>query len=147
MWFVTLPIGGPLAFIPASTWEWLVRHHLETVAVVFMMIPATLGDGSGVIARILGSRVARFAGEISYGVYLWHLPMLAIIHERLGLPLFQGQFWRYYLLCAGSATVLGTLSWFYVERPLLRRLGGRSTSGSPVTLRADTNKTAVATVP
>lgn len=146
MWFVTLPVGGPLAFVPSSAWEWLTRHHLETVAVLFMMVPATLGDGRGLTARILSSRVARFSGEISYGVYLWHLPMLAVIHERLRLPLFQGQFWKYYLLCAGSATVLGTLSWFYVERPLLRRFGGRSTAaGKSVPVREDANKTAVAT--
>ncbi len=141
LWFVTLPVGGPLTFEPSTTSEWLIRHHLETLSVVFMMVPVTLGGG-GIIGRILGGRVAKFLGDISYGVYLWHLPMLTAIHRYLGLPIFQGRFWEYYLLTAGSATVLGTLSWFYLERPLLLRLSGR-TRGT-VVARDATSTTPVA---
>jgi peptidoglycan/LPS O-acetylase OafA/YrhL len=119
-WFVTLPVGGPLGLEPSTTWQWLIRHHLETVVVFFMMVPLTLADG-GAIGKVMGHRVARFFGDISYGVYLWHLALLILIQRTLHMPLFQGHFWEYFGLTAGTATILGTLSFYFLERPLLRR--------------------------
>jgi peptidoglycan/LPS O-acetylase OafA/YrhL len=119
-WFVTLPVGGPLGLQYSTAWEWLTRHHLETVVVFFLMVPLTLGDG-GVIGKVLSHRVARYFGEISYGLYLWHLAMLVYLQRVLRIPLFQGHFWEFFALTAGSATVLGSLSYYLLERPLLRK--------------------------
>lgn len=119
-WFVTLPIGGPLATAVPTTWQHITKNLLEALIVFFMMMPMTIGRG-GLIGQILGCRVARFLGEISYGVYLWHLPMLILISDKVGLPVFQGHYPEYFLLTVASATLLGTLSWYFFERPLLRR--------------------------
>lgn len=119
-WFVTLPIAGPLGLEATSAWQHVTRNVLEGTIVFFMMVPVTLGSG-GAIGRALGSRAARFLGEITYGVYLWHLPMLLFIQRELDLPVFRGHYPEYFLLTAGSATLLGTVSWYCVERPLLRR--------------------------
>lgn len=141
-WFLTLPVGGPLGLVESTTWQWLVRHDLETVVVFFLLLPVTLSDG-GLIGRIMGSRFLKFFGDISYGLYLWHLAMLILIQRELNLPLFQGHFWEYFLLTAGSATVLGTVSYYGFERPLLRRYS-RPTflAGRAAAARDTANKTA-----
>ncbi|MGZ5272097.1 MAG: acyltransferase family protein [Ramlibacter sp.] len=61
-------------------------------------------------------RAALYLGKASYGIYLWHLPVLFFLgrHTRLE-PLAA-------LLVAAPATVgLAALTWHLVEKPLLRR--------------------------
>ena len=119
-WFLTLPLAGPIDLAVPATGEHLVKNLLQAAVVFFLMLPLTLGDG-GVIGRVLGNRVSRFLGEISYGVYLWHLPMLLFLQRVLDIPIWQGHFWKLLVLTTVSASLLGTLSWYLLERPLLRR--------------------------
>lgn len=119
-WLVSLPVGGPLDLTVPDTWQHLVKHLLEGLLVLFLMLPLTLGQ-PGLLNRLLGNPVARFAGQISYGVYLWHLPMLILIQRELRIPIFQGHFWKLLLLTAVCSTVLASASWLLFERPLLRR--------------------------
>ena len=78
-WFLTLPLAGPLDLELSTGWEWVIRHDLETMIVFFLMLPLTLGSG-GVIGKVMGSRIGKYFGDISYGVYLWHLAMLRAGH-------------------------------------------------------------------
>ena len=119
-WFLTLPLAGPIDLAVPAAGEHLVKNLLQAAVVFFLMLPLTLGDG-GVIGRVLGNRVSRFLGEISYGVYLWHLPMLLFLQRVLDIPIWQGHFWKLLVVTTVSATLLGTLSWYLLERPLLRR--------------------------
>jgi peptidoglycan/LPS O-acetylase OafA/YrhL len=57
-------------------------------------------------ARLLSDARLREVGRVSYGVYLWHLPMLHVLPWLIGLP--------------GTFVVAG-LSYEYVEKPFLRR--------------------------
>jgi len=119
-WLVTLPLAGPLNLDRPTAWQQISKNLLEGAVVFFMMLPLTVGH-SRVLGHILGNRVSRFLGQISYGVYLWHVPMLILIQREVGLPIFQGRYWEFFVLTAASSTLLGTLSWYLVERPLLRR--------------------------
>jgi len=119
-WFLTLPLAGPLDLELSTGWEWMIRHDLETMIVFFLMLPLTLATG-GVIGKVMGSRIGKYFGDISYGVYLWHLAMLVLVTRVLHLPLFQGHYIETLVLVAASATAIGTLSYYFFERPLLRR--------------------------
>ncbi len=57
------------------------------------------------LARALGHRVLRWLGKISYGLYLWHLPLFVLAGPLVGSA-----------LAIGAAV----LSYRYVEQPLLR---------------------------
>lgn len=57
------------------------------------------------LARVFGLRPLRYLGLISYGLYLWHYPLIPLFGWRLGLPL---------------AVAIAVLSWRYLEQPLLR---------------------------
>jgi peptidoglycan/LPS O-acetylase OafA/YrhL len=129
-WLLSLPLAGPLDLTEPSAWQHVTKNLLQGLVVLFLMLPLVLG-GANPIAAILGSGPARFLGRISYGVYLWHLPVLIFFQRESKIPVFQGHFAIFFLVTAASATVLGTASWFLVERPLLRRLSNSSWRGRP----------------
>ena len=119
-WLATLPIAGPRDLNIPTGWEWTTKHLLYGGSAFFLMLPVALGT-SPIVRQLLGNRVMRWFGTISYGVFLWHLPLLVAIQSGLGWQLFSGHFLALYLLTAFTATAAAAASWYVLERPVLRR--------------------------
>jgi peptidoglycan/LPS O-acetylase OafA/YrhL len=119
-WLSTLPLAGPRSLIASTTWEWTLRHYLFAAAAFFLLLPLVVGRETWP-DLLLGNRVMRWLGEVSYGVYLWHLGLLLALRRWLGYQVFTGHFAELFVLAALSATAVAGLSWHLVERPLLRR--------------------------
>ena len=97
----------------------LVAFALAAVLVVHVV---TSGRG-GSLTRGLSVRPLAALGLISYGVYLWHWPVIVYLTpERAG---FDG--WRLEAACVAAALVLAVASYHLVERPVRRgALRGRT---------------------
>ena len=63
-------------------------------------------------------------GKVSYGLYLWHFPVILIVDEQL--PDASQPVRGAAVVAATAATTL--LSWFLVERPFLNLKDGPRTS-------------------
>jgi len=85
--------------------------------IVFAGLVALADRGAGGLAgSILTLPLLLGLGRISYGVYLFHLPALALL-ARLGLATHHGVV---LFFAAGAATVaIALASWHMVERPFL----------------------------
>ena len=69
---------------------------------------------------VLGNRVARFAGDISYGVFLYHLVVLEFVMDLLDNPPFQGKVLQVLPLTVAGSVAVATLSFRFLERPLIQ---------------------------
>jgi len=118
-WLATLPIGGPRDLTLPSGWEWTIKHWLYAFAAAVLLLPLVFADG-GRIGGVLASRPLRLLGRLSYGVYLWHLGLLLAIQRGLGQHTFGGHFGELFWLTAGSATAVAAVSWYGIERRILR---------------------------
>lgn len=100
----------------------LFEHVVYAAVAAFVMLPAVLGDGTaGLPGRVLGSRWLAQVGLVSYGVFLWHHPLLAELRTRGLHEWIPGwPFLSLALLIVPIALALGALSWVLVERPALR---------------------------
>jgi peptidoglycan/LPS O-acetylase OafA/YrhL len=67
-------------------------------------------------SRVLGSRLLSGLGAISYGFYLWHVPILLFMRGHGLLPLDPV---RGTLAAFGPVLAVSTLSWFACERPVI----------------------------
>ena len=128
----TLPLAGPRSLLPATTGQAETKHLLYGVSAFFLLLPLTVGRESAA-RTVLSWAPLVWLGEISYGIYLWHLPVLILIQERLlGYPTFSGHFWQLTGLTALASILVASLSYYCLERPILRRW---SASGSAVLAR------------
>jgi peptidoglycan/LPS O-acetylase OafA/YrhL len=100
---------------------------LPTVATLAIIASGELAFSPG---RTMQVAPLRFAGRISYSLYLWHWPILVLTAAALGapLPLPVG------LLLAGGAILVATASHTFVEQPF--RYGSAGGSMSETLLRA-----------
>ena len=95
----------------------LYHGGLVALAVCTVLVLLGLAVPTTWISRVVGVAPMRWLGERSYGIYLWHMPIIA----------FMPQSWLkdYPFLAAPIAiavtVVLASLSWSYVEDPIRRR--------------------------
>jgi peptidoglycan/LPS O-acetylase OafA/YrhL len=91
-----------------------------------LLVPLQFGDGGDSISRALGTATARYLGRISYGVFLWHLPVFEAIYAVTGIDYFTGG--AVALLAVGVPVTLGlaAVSERLVERPLMDRVHART---------------------
>jgi peptidoglycan/LPS O-acetylase OafA/YrhL len=97
--------------------EYTELNLIQGVAAVLLFIPAVFGNPNvGLPNRLLGHPVLMWVGLISYGLLLWNVTIAVL----LGYPGADEGYWT--VLIAGSlATIpLATLSYYAVERPLMK---------------------------
>jgi peptidoglycan/LPS O-acetylase OafA/YrhL len=88
-------------------------------------LPAAAGFAAIVAAVAYGETRAAWAswtplvalGTISYGVYLWHLPLLLALRSVNALPL---HLLPALVVVLGTTVMVATASWFGLERPAIR---------------------------
>jgi peptidoglycan/LPS O-acetylase OafA/YrhL len=86
------------------------------------LITSIMRSPSGVVARVLAFRPFVLIGMISYGIYLWHWPVIVYTTEaRVGVSGIGLDAIRIGITLAAS-----TASFLLVERPIRRGLGGRA---------------------
>ncbi len=124
-------IGVLVAFVAADRSQFLYRGGFALFAIVAAVgvIGAFVG---GPISLILDRAPLRLIGRTSYGIYLWHWPVIVLVSEdRVG---FGGT--RLLALRLGLVAAATTASWLLVERPSLRTRRARAAVLAPMGLGA-----------
>jgi len=113
--------------------RYLARHELNTVVALALLLPAVFaGRGNGWARRILRWPALASLGTVSYGIYLYHVPVLIRMAKWWGLPRTPAELALWLALTVAAVLVLAALSWRWVERPMLA--GRKREARAPATL-------------
>lgn len=117
---VATPIAGPRSLDVATGFESVAKNVLYAGIAGLLVFPAAFGDLRAPALRFLASRPLRFLGDISYGIFLYHLLVLELVRRWLHHETFSGDFWLLAALTIGITVPVSWLSYRLMERPLMR---------------------------
>jgi len=120
-----LPIGqllGGQKPIPGT--DAFADSLLCAIVGVTLVVPVVFSGQPSLIRRSLRTRPMLFAGMISYGIYLWHVPMIqeiesVVYHHGILSPTPHYNFAAITILTLAATIVVATISWYVIERPLI----------------------------
>jgi peptidoglycan/LPS O-acetylase OafA/YrhL len=134
----TSPLGGPSGFLaPVGFAEHQVRVATAALVAIILLVAAVLGPMGSPLNRLLRTRWFNAVGRWSYGLYLWHVPIIVIVEPEIDFPSGPlGLLSRLGLVLAISLP-LSAATYDWVERPTIawsRRLfQPRETSAAKAT--------------
>ncbi|MEP6648662.1 MAG: acyltransferase family protein [Lapillicoccus sp.] len=94
----------------------LYRGGILVLSVATALLIAVTTHPASLVGKAVGVLPLRWIGERSYGIYLWHLPVIVFMPEDV----LKDSPWRPVLLCT-IIVALAALSWSLVEDPIRRR--------------------------
>ncbi len=121
------PAVAGLAVIAVMIWRvgqyspFLYRGGLIVLSVATAAVVAAVACTGSLVGTGLGWRPLRWIGVRSYGIYLWHYPVIVLTtpaNATENLPRAAAQ--------VVATIVLAALSWRYVEEPIRRGAIGRA---------------------
>lgn len=115
----TSSFGGPPGFDPVSYAEHQVRSLCATAVAVILLAGVVLAPTTAPLTRLLSVRWFVAIGRWSYGIYLWHLPVIVILERDITFPEGPvGLVWRLLWVIVISIP-LGAATYAWVERPAI----------------------------
>lgn len=117
------PLAGPRSLTTDTAGQAVAKGLLYAAIATALVWPAVFGR-SRVTRAVLANRPMRYLGDISYGLFLYHLLVLDTVMRVLGFPVFSGQVVQVFPLTVAGAGALAAVSFRVLERPLIR-LGHR----------------------
>lgn len=117
----TTDLGGPEGLVRLEPWQYGTKIALGALMSFLLLAPLVLTDpGAQGGNRILASAPALTLGRWSYGIFIWHLPILTIIFPVFGLVPFSGNFRYVLLLTVVLSIAVASASYALVEDPARR---------------------------
>ena len=119
-WLTATPLAGPVTLEQASVPASVTTEVLYGAIAGLLLLPLALGSPTGLVTAVLDSAALRRLGDLSYGIFLFHLVVLEGVRVLLGQAEFSGSFAETFLLTVAGAWVAAAVSRRFLERPAMR---------------------------
>jgi peptidoglycan/LPS O-acetylase OafA/YrhL len=125
--------------------QWLTEGILYGLMAALLLLPAVFGDQLGGFPRaVLRNRVLGWIGVISYGIFLWHLPIMAWLANDLSTePWGDSRMLGITGVGLVLAVACAAASYYLVERPLLKLKRPARRAAAPQSSATATSTTSV----
>ncbi|MGV9415409.1 acyltransferase family protein [Nocardia sp. NPDC003693] len=114
----TTPLAGPAGLTHGQPWQYAVKMALGAIIGFALLAPLVLRPERR--HRWLTGGLAAMLGRWSYGIFIWHLAVLAIVFPVFGIIPFRGSFALVYLMTIAFTLPLAAASYALIEDPVRR---------------------------
>jgi peptidoglycan/LPS O-acetylase OafA/YrhL len=125
-----LVVGGFAIVVGDGYWHATAAPRaVNPILAVLADVPAGLGfalvvaaavAGTGPAIRWMGVRPLAWVGLVSYGVYMWHVPLLLFVRR---IDVIPDAYLPRLLMILGPVLLVAAASWYLVERPMIAWAG------------------------
>lgn len=127
------PIAGPTGLGVLAPWQFAVKMALGAICGFALLAPLICSDGKGGIGGrfsdrpfpVLTSSPMLALGRWSYGIFIWHVAVLAVVFGLFGIVPFTGHTAVVWLITAILSIGIAAASYAFVEEPSRDRLRRR----------------------
>lgn len=110
-------VGLPALAAHGFALWWMASHELKALGCALLLVPVVFGsERKGVLRRVLAFPPLLWLGTVSYGIYLWHKPLL----DKLGPHLAPHGELVTATVMAAITVAVAAASFYAVERPIQR---------------------------
>ena len=121
--------GLPTDRFEYSATQYMLVQAFDVAIALLVVTPVALGrQDQGAARRFLRWRPIAYVGGISYGVYLWHLPLILEFYERRHLLPNTGHLPELFAVVLAGSIACAAVSYHFVERPARRLVRTRAAS-------------------
>jgi len=113
-WGVMVFVTWVLLFVNQSD-PFAYKGGFTLISLAWAVMILACVESDWALRPVLRLRPARAVGRVSYGLYLWHVPVLWAVKEHMDQQPVDAQI----AVAMALTTVVVLASWFLVERPLL----------------------------
>ncbi|GAB08610.1 hypothetical protein GOARA_013_00540 [Gordonia araii NBRC 100433] len=111
------PLAGPVGMGELSGLGFATKILLGAVGAYAVLAPLALTDGP---FRFLASPVMTTLGRWSYGIFIWHVAVLAVVFGLFGIIPFSGSFLLVWAIAAALSIGIAAASYAFIEDPVRR---------------------------
>ncbi|HKX65848.1 MAG TPA: acyltransferase [Intrasporangium sp.] len=119
----TSAVAGPLDLSEPTPGQAATKSLLYSIIGLLAVAPTVMAippaREPAALAPLTG-RVGVWLGQISYGVFAYHVVILELLGEAPGFEPFTGRFMARWVVTLAAALVVAWLSYRFVERPIMR---------------------------
>lgn len=123
------PVAGPLGLETPSPWSAAAKEVLYALLAGALLAAAT--NACDAVQQWADHGWPRAAGDVSYGVFLWHLLVLQVLFAALGLRVFHAPFGLVLIVTVVFTLAQAILSWRCVEQPAIHWAHRRPRTRTP----------------
>jgi peptidoglycan/LPS O-acetylase OafA/YrhL len=114
------PITGESNLLPDGAWTGAFHLILYGLVALFLVAPAALAPDHRIVHAVLGNRVMRYLGRISYSIFLWQFVVIYTWFSVTKQPAFTGNLFLDVPVLTFATTAVATAGYFLVEKPAYR---------------------------
>jgi peptidoglycan/LPS O-acetylase OafA/YrhL len=97
-------------------------REISLCACTFAIVVVSIFGWKGLIGYITRNKVIQYLGTISYGIYLYHMPV-PYVYRALAAKFYPAAVpgpWVFAFMCLGITVLVAAVSYKYIEMPFLK---------------------------
>jgi len=138
---VAVPGYEPGYFGPI--WQVMLEFLAVGAMATLLLLIGVFGERARLARTVLGNRVSVWLGLVSYGIYLWHAPVLTYLSKTDLVASFPVPVVAFTVSSLAVVLSLAAASFYLLERPLLRWAGSGASRDGRLFVRRRSSRAAL----